>query len=162
MNRPEIHEATTPEDFAAARTLFEEYEAAIQVDLCFQGFADELDTLATMYAPPKGCLLLATMNGEPVGCVAVRPREGGEYCEMKRLYVRPEARGTNLGRELATRIVKRARTIGYPRMVLDTLGWMEPARAIYRELGFQETPAYYHNPLDDVIYMELDLTTPNQ
>jgi ribosomal protein S18 acetylase RimI-like enzyme len=156
-----LSEARDQRDFSAARELFQEYAAQLQVDLCFQGFAAELDRLTTLYAPPSGCLILAQSDDGPVGCGAIRRLSGeacsNEACEMKRLYVRPQARGTGLGRTLAERLVLRAAALGYVRMYLDTLIDMVPARALYRSLGFRETAPYYDNPLPGVVYMALDL-----
>jgi putative acetyltransferase len=132
------------------------------VDLCFQGFARELETMPALYGPPRGCLLLGRVPGaaDPgfVGCVALRDRGGG-VCEMKRLYVRPEHRSTGLGRTLAVEIIARARALGYDRMVLDTLERLERARALYQALGFRPITPYYANPLAGVVYLALDLTS---
>ncbi len=151
-----LTEAREPPDFAAARALFLEYAAQLQIDLCFQGFAAELDQLATMYAPPSGCLILAQSGDGPIGCGAIR-RLSDDACEMKRLYLRPQARGTGLGRVLAERLLTRAKALGYGRMHLDTLADMLPASNLYRSLGFHETAPYYDNPLPGVVYMECDL-----
>jgi len=151
-----LSEAAGTADFAAARDLFEEYAAALKIDLCFQDFAAELSRLPEIYAPPTGCLLLVREGDRPVGCGAVR-RLSPDCCEMKRLYVRPDARGANLGRLLAEGLLTKARTLGYARMLLDTLGEMIPAQTLYRSLGFRETAPYYRNPLSGVVYMELDL-----
>jgi putative acetyltransferase len=143
-------------DFADARRLFEEYAAQLRIDLCFQGFAAELESLPELYSPPDGCLLLARRQGAAVACGGLR-RFGMDSCEMKRLYVRPEARGGSLGRRLAEALVSRARDLGYARMLLDTLEEMTAARALYASLGFRETEPYYHNPSERVVYLELGL-----
>ena len=151
-----IRRATSAADIDAARALFEEYAAALDFELCFQDFQTELDALPGAYAPPTGDLLLAEVDGDVVGCVAVRQLDEG-VCEMKRLYVRPDFRRHGIGRALAARIVGRGRALGYQTMRLDTVETMHAARALYRDLGFRETDAYYHNPLPDVVYMEREL-----
>lgn len=151
-----IVQACTPAQFDAAQALFREYAATLDFNLCFQSFEAELSALPTMYGPPSGCLLLAFEDTTPVGCVGLR-NAGDGACEMKRLYVRPAARGTGLGRRLAEAVVDEARRLGYQRMILDTLETMQAARSLYASLGFVVTTPYYHNPLRGVVYMTRDL-----
>jgi putative acetyltransferase len=153
---PVVTEVAGSAGFAAARVLFREYAADLGVDLGFQGFEAELDRLPEMYTAPTGCLLLAHAGERAVACGALRRISDGT-CEMKRLYVRAEARGSGLGRRLAQSLIAKARALGYARMRLDTLSRMAPARKLYRSLGFYEIGAYYDNPLSDVVYMEMDL-----
>jgi ribosomal protein S18 acetylase RimI-like enzyme len=151
-----IIQADEPHHFAMASSLFQEYAAQLGIDLCFQDFPSELNALADRYGPPSGCLLLVMRGSKAVGCGAVRGLIDGA-CEMKRLYIRSDERGANLGRRVAERLVERARELGYERMLLDTLAEMTTAQNLYRSLGFRETGPYYRNPLPRVVYMELDL-----
>lgn len=148
-----IAPAEGPDDIAHVRALFQEYARALNVSLCFQGFDEELATLPGKYAPPAGELLLARVGGAVAGAVGLRSLGDGT-CEMKRMYVRPEFRGSGAGRLLAERIVAIGRERGHRAMRLDTLARLEAARALYASLGFREIPAYYHNPLSGVLYYE--------
>src|SRR5437764_278210 len=103
----EFYQAETVEHVEEARRLFREYEASVGVDLCFQNFQQELEGLPGDYAPPAGRLLLARTGEGAAGCVALR-RIDDRVCEMKRLYVRPQFRGTGLGRKLAEAVIARA------------------------------------------------------
>lgn len=152
----EINEALDPASIAVARDLFQEYQEALGVDLSFQSFAAELETLPGEYASPRGRLLLARDEGTVAGCVAMRPLTS-ETCEMKRLYVRPAFRAGGLGRQLAERVIAEAREVGYRRMYLDTLPTMAGAQRLYERLGFQEIPAYRHNPIAGTRFLGLDL-----
>lgn len=167
MSLPPIRIASGDRDLSLARALFREYAAGLDIDLCFQGFDEELASLPGKYAPPLGRLLLAGPPGDAVGCVALRPLDpppealGGSRAapvgEIKRLYVQPRARGTGAGRALAAALVDAARAFGYRTLCLDTLERMHEAQALYESLGFRRCARYYDNPLGDAVYYSLSL-----
>ncbi|HWW01694.1 MAG TPA: GNAT family N-acetyltransferase [Candidatus Acidoferrum sp.] len=138
------------------RELFREYADSIDIDLCFQGFADEMAGLPGKYAPPAGRLLLALAGDQVAGCVALRPLDK-EVCEMKRLYVRPAFRRRGAGRLLVRATIGAANTVGYRRMRLDSLATMKEAIALYESMGFRHTRPYCENPSPHAVFMGLDL-----
>jgi ribosomal protein S18 acetylase RimI-like enzyme len=143
---------------AAIGELLREYEQAIGVSLCFQNFAAELAHLPGAYAPPRGQLIVASSAAGLVGCVALRPVAGdADLCELKRLYVRPAARGTGLGRRLTLAALDEARRLGYRRICLDTLVGMTQAQGLYRALGFHQTGESGHPPAQRVLLFARDL-----
>jgi GNAT superfamily N-acetyltransferase len=148
-----IRQVSSAEDIDVARALFEEYAAALEIDLGYQGFADELANLPGCYASPCGRLLVAWVGDEAAGCVALRPLEGNA-CEMKRLYVRPAFRSGGVGKQLAEAVIAEARQIGYAVMRLDTVPKLEAATRLYEALGFVRREAYYETPLVGTIFME--------
>ena len=143
---------------AECRELFVEYQRALGVSLCFQGFDRELATLPGDYAPPSGRLFLARVGGESAGCIALRSI-APQVAEMKRLYVRPAFRAAGLGRALAERAIAEARAIGCRTMKLDTLPSMRSAQRLYAELGFSDAARYNDNPVEGVRFMALDLAS---
>lgn len=151
-----VESAHTEPLLSEARRLFAEYAEGLGIDLAFQGFEAELAGLPGAYAPPGGRLLIARVQGMVAGCVGVRPLEPG-ICEMKRLYVRSEARGFGVGRRLAEAAIGEARAAGYRSMRLDTLETMGAAQALSRALGFGPIPPYRHNPVPGTAFLSLDL-----
>ena len=162
MSTPHIRLITpdTPELVAEARTIFREYAASLEIDLCFQGFEAELAALPGEYVAPQGQLLLALVDDAVAGCGAFRPLHDVDYpnaCEMKRLYVRPAFRRFGLGRQVAQRLLDDARQAGFSNMLLDTLDDMESARELYVTLGFESIAPYYFNPIPGAHYLRARL-----
>ena len=150
----------TPAQLQETRLIFLEYAAQLGIDLCFQNFDAELADLPGDYATPQGALLLAYVNADLAGCCALRPLDPADYanaCEMKRLYVRNAYRRLGLGRQLAEAVLDAARIAGYHHLLLDTLSDMESARALYEDMGFEEIPPYYHNPIAGAHYLKVSL-----
>ena len=142
--------------FEAYTAMLVERDPAFQAYLNIQHYKKELLCPAAKYAPPGGRLYLARAGGLAVGCIALRQLDS-ERCEMKRLYVRPAFRGRGIARGLIARITDDARHIGYRRMLLDTLPFLEDAIRLYRRLGFYDIPCYNDSPMDSTLFMQLDL-----
>ena len=152
-----VFELVTSEPLLSqVREIFREYQLSLGIDLCFQNFEQEIANLPDKYAPPEGRLYLAFIDGALAGCIALRPFQE-KQCEMKRLYVRPQFRGQNIGRVLVNKVIDDARQIGYRQMFLDTLHTMTVAKALYHSLGFREISSYCFNPIEGTQYMGLDL-----
>jgi GNAT superfamily N-acetyltransferase len=151
-----IRRVETAADWARFRALVLEYGESLGFDLCFQGFDEELAALAEIYAPPTGAAFLVIVDDAAVGCVGVRAF-AGEVCELKRMYLHPDARGRGLGRALAECASADARHLGYKVMRLDTLETMTAAIHVYESMGFRDIEPYRDNPLDGARYLELTL-----
>src|SRR5688572_26214908 len=113
-----LRQAESQSDISDVRSIFREYESWLGLDLCFQGFEDELKNLPGKYVAPHGRLYLARVDERVAGCIALRPLEPN-VCEMKRLFVRDEFRGLRIGLTLIERVIDDAREIGYAAMRLD-------------------------------------------
>ncbi len=153
-----IKPARSSQDFVSVSELFSEYVEWLGIDLTFQGFQAELASLPGKYAQPAGELYLAKSESNAVlGCIAVAPFGKSGTCEMKRLYVREAARGSGLGRALATTAIDFAISNGYQEMLLDTLPFMSGAIALYKSLGFEMIQPYYNNPVPGTLYFSKSL-----
>jgi len=144
----------TSADLDATIALLRAYAASLDVDLAYQDFEAEVAAMPGVYAPPSGELLLArNAYGNAVGCVGLRPMDTPGLCEMKRLYVSPEARRGSVGTSLVDTLITVAQQIGYREMRLDTLPSMSQAQALYRKLGFEITDPYYDSPVPGTLFM---------
>ena len=149
-----VRDAETAGDIEAARSLFLTYADSLDVDLCFQGFDDEMTRFPGEYQPPRGALLLAEVDDAIAGVVALRPAHG-DCAEMKRLYLTEAARGLGLGARMADAVVEKARALGYRGMLLDTLPSMAAAQGIYRRMGFEVYRPDADGGHPDLIYMRM-------
>lgn len=138
------------------KILFQEYTTALNVDLEFQNYEEELKHLPGKYALPDGRLYVMYDHEKLAGCIALK-RFDETSCEFKRLYVRPEYRGKHYGRLLMERVIQDAKAIGYEKGYLDTLSTLESAVGLYEKLGFEKIAPYYDNPLENVEYFRIML-----
>ena len=136
--------------------MLQEYVAWIGLDLAFQEIDAEIDGLPGDYVPPRGALFVVDDDARLIGMIGLRPLEG-EVCEMKRLFVRPEARGRGLAKQLIARVLDEARRLDYDEIRLDTLPMMADAQSLYVALGFDDIPPYYDTPIAGTRFMRLRL-----
>lgn len=151
-----IRKLETEDDMEIARELLLEYGRSRSFDLALGDYDKELSELPGEYSLPQGCFLMAFYNDYPIGCVALRKIDG-DFCEMKRLYVKAKYRGQKIGKTLVLEIIKEACQIGYKFMRLDNHPKMIEAEFIYKSIGFKEIDAYRFNPIKGTKYFELDL-----
>lgn len=144
-----------PADLPVVRALIEEYCQWMALDAATVEIAAEIDRLPARYVPPDGRLLVGLADGQIQGMVACR-RFDEESCEMKRLYVRPAARGLGLARALVNAVLVHADARGYRRTYLDTLPIMPAAQRLYESLGFREVAPYYETTLPGTRFMARD------
>jgi putative acetyltransferase len=154
----EILEITAPgRELNQLVALFTAYQVELGEDLCFQGFAAEIQSPLEKYTHKGGALFLAIWDQQPAGCIAFQSLPERGVCEMKRMFVPPAYRERGIGELLAQKAIETAQRRGYSTMVLDTLDRLEPAIRLYEKLGFSHTDPYYANPLLGVVYMQKDL-----
>ncbi|HWB25392.1 MAG TPA: GNAT family N-acetyltransferase [Chitinophagaceae bacterium] len=148
--------AESPQQFADAEALFKEYAASLDIDLSFQGFANELATIRQQYYKPHGALLLCYIDNTAVACTAIRKFDE-DIAELKRMFVQPAARGHKIAQKMLALALDTAKNLGYTAIRLDTLPTMQQAQCLYVAQGFYEIPAYRYNPVEGTIFMEKKL-----
>jgi len=146
-------------ELTSAAALLRAYAKSLPVDLSPQGFSQELASLPGVYAPPHGELLLAKRGDHVLGCIALKPLEPPQIAEIKRLFVRPQARGTGVAKALVAEVLKLAQDRGYREVKLDTLAEMTPAIALYKSFGFAPIPPYGSHPYPGLVTLGKVLRT---
>jgi putative acetyltransferase len=129
------------------RKLIQEYMSTLPFAIDYQSPEKELEDLGALYGEAnRGAMFVAHIGNEYAGCVALKDL-GDNRCEMKRLYVRPQFRGKDIGRKLADAIVMKAKELGYAYMYLDThREAQKQAIEMYKRMGFVECEDYHPNP----------------
>ena len=116
-----------------------------------RALAQELESLPGPYAPPAGELLLAKRGDHVLGCIALKALAPPDVAEIKRLFVRPQARGAGVAKALVADVLKLAQTRGYREVKLDTLPEMTAAIALYKSFGFAPIPPYGSHPYPGLV-----------
>lgn len=145
--------AQTKNEFDDARLLFRQYSDFIRIDLSFQDFLSELNSIEKQYYKPKGALILAYKNTSPIGCTGIREFDN-ETAELKRMFVQVEYQGYKIGAKLLDLAIDIAKSMNYKKIRLDTLASMTQAQRLYRSFNFYEIPPYRFNPIDGTVFME--------
>lgn len=153
--------ATFPADTAPLLALIREYLAWLAMDLSKRGLDDELARFETLFTPPSGLFVLAHVDGQLAGCAGLL-MHSAHTAEVKRVFVRPAYRGLNLGERLVRDVMARAPTLGARQLILDAVAPTVHAQALYRRMGFTETPPYYAAPEPGTRFFEFHLTSPQQ
>jgi GNAT superfamily N-acetyltransferase len=151
-----IQAASFPRDLSEVISIFREYVNSPTANLDFQDFENEFAGLPGKYAEPDGRILLAQADGRILACAALR-RVDAHSCELKRVYVRPVARGKNIGRNIVERMIDEARLAGYRRMCLDVLPEFTAAQQLYDSLGFMPAEPVSYNPVPGTKFLALHL-----
>ncbi|MFW6089369.1 MAG: GNAT family N-acetyltransferase [Gemmatimonadota bacterium] len=139
----EIRPIETDDDVRVAsiiRTVMPEYGAV------GEGYSiedPEVDAMAEAYAGDDAAYFVVLVDDVVVGGAGIGPLVGGpsDTCELKKMYLLKEARGLGIGKRLMHLCLDAARTAGYRRCYLETLGHMAAARALYESHGFRELDA---------------------
>jgi GNAT superfamily N-acetyltransferase len=145
-----------PEDAAAVRRELAAYLDYIGDALDADGLDHDIAHWQDEYDGRTGVLLLVVdEGGEVVGTAAVRVLEPG-VAELKRMWLRPAARGQGLAQPLLDKCLDEGRRLGCQTMRLDSQAKLAAAVKLYRANGFREIPIYNDNPRAD-IWMEREL-----
>ncbi len=148
--------ANTDEEYKQAALLFKAYAAWLNIDLSFQHFNDEVMELRTMYGTPGGGIMLCKDDHAFIGCAGIR-KINADIAELKRMFIKPAYQKRGIGKQLLQQAVELAEELNYKTIRLDTLNYMTPAINLYKQYGFYEIPAYYHNPNETAVYFELKI-----
>ena len=157
----EVVRAVFPDDLKDVLDLYREYVSSTSVDLSFQGNDQEFDLLPEKYSSEESKIFLLKKDRKPVGCAAFR-RLDESACEMKRVFIRPSARGSNMGTKLVDRVLQEAVVSGYKKICLDVLPEFKVALKLYRSYGFVEHPPVTNNPVPGTHFLGLNLEQYNQ
>ena len=126
-----------PAALAAARSLVRAHIVAANTAIHdAEAIERMVAALPAPYVEPGGSLWLAWEEAEALGCVALHALAPGT-AELKRMYVRPEARGRGVARLLGEHAIAVAAARGYARLRLGTLPTMRAAQQLYESLGFR-------------------------
>ncbi|WP_051639295.1 GNAT family N-acetyltransferase [Succinivibrio dextrinosolvens] len=138
------------------KKMIEDSALNLNQDAAFQHFETELDNVEKKYLPPFGDLIVAVDENEFQGMAAYR-KLNDERCEVKRLYVRREARGQHLGDLLLDELLKKAKNAGFTEVIVNTPMSVTTAVNLYKKHGFEVYEGEDVKPKPNTFYMIKDL-----
>lgn len=150
----EIVAANAPaERVQTLRALMAEYAALPHTVGRWPTMASDVAMLPIPFVAPLGVMLVAMSGDDVLGCGGLIALEEG-VGEIKRMYVRPAARGRGIGAALLTGLLAHATEMGFARVRLDTAPELQAAQALYRSFGFSLIPSYREGLLPDALCFE--------
>lgn len=151
-----IRDVHFPSDSRELRQLIHEYADWLGIDLSYQDFEGEMANLEALFSLPNGQYTFAMVGSVVAGGVGFR-RIDEHTAEVKRLYVRPEHQGKDIGWFLMENLRLKLKGLGYDRLVLDAVPPTIKAQALYERMRFTEIEPYFHNPVPDTKFYAFDL-----
>lgn len=99
----------------------------------------EVKSMFESYSNEKAAFFIAEINNEIVGGAGIAQLKGTDdkICELKKMYILPEARGKKIGKALMEKCLEAAKKIGFQFCYLETLSNMESANILYEKYGFE-------------------------
>jgi GNAT superfamily N-acetyltransferase len=155
----EIRSAEDPATLAAARILIRDHIQAHSTTQDKRVTERLVAALPSPYLAPHGGLWVAWDRTAPLGCLALHALSP-EVAELKRMYVRPDARGRGVARALTTHAIAIAAARGYSHLRLGTLPTMHAAQRLYMSLGFRPIAPYRPVEFGETWFYELTLVAP--
>jgi GNAT superfamily N-acetyltransferase len=133
---------------ATAQQLVSEYQAELRARIPGLDFGQAAPPEPEAFDPPTGSFLVLFVDGAAAGCGALR-RIDDRVGELRRMYLRTDARGQGLGRLLLNALEREAARLGFDELRLDTATELTEALALYRAAGYRDVANYNDNPFAD-------------
>ncbi len=102
----------------------------------------EVDDMYRAYSTSYSAYYICEVNGKIVGGGGIGPLQGApaDYCELKKMYFLPQARGLGLGRRVLEACIQAAQEKRYSFCYLETFNTMGKAMNLYDKAGFKQIP----------------------
>ena len=152
----QIREALFPDDTTSLVEVIREYVRWLDMDLSYRGFEAEMASFEQIFTLPSGMFFIAEAEREIAGCAGLLRHTGGT-AEVKRLFVRERYRGLSLGEQLVSAVVRKSKSLGFSKLILDAVPQTKFAQGLYERMGFTETLPYYVNPVEGTRFFEMKL-----